>query len=84
MKQKSEKFENKSIGETIDNLLNNPQILLQQYEKIIKRIKDEVKNVLDENKNLKMQIIEKDKDNAYLYGKIDGMEYIIEHLNLKV
>ena len=84
MEQKSEKFENKSIGETIDNLLNNPQILLQQYEKIIKEIKDEIKNVLDEHKNLKTQIIEKDKDNAYLYGKIVGMEYIIEHLNLKV
>ena len=28
-------------------------------------------------------IIEKDKGLEYLNGRIDGMEYIIEHLNLK-
>ena len=35
-------------------------------------------------KKLEEEIIEKDKGMEYLNGRIDGMEYIIDHLNLKV
>lgn len=79
-----EEKQNKSIGEMIDGLLNNPKIMKQQFGRILKETKEEAEKIIDKNKQLEEQIIEKDKGMEYLNGRIDGMEYIIEHLNLKL
>ena len=75
-----EEKQNKSIGEIIDELLNNPEVMIQQCGKVL----EEAEKIIDKNKQLEEQIIEKDKGMEYLNGRIDGMEYIIEHLNLKM
>jgi len=82
MEQKEK--QNKSIGEIIDGLLNNPEVMIQQCGKVLKEAKEEVEKVKTTNKQLEEEIIEKDKGIEFLNGRIDGMEYIIEHLNLKV
>lgn len=79
-----EEKQNKSIGEIIDGLLNNPEVMIQQCGKVLKEAKEEAEKIIDKNKQLEEQIIEKDKGMEYLNGRIDGMEYIIEHLNLKM
>jgi hypothetical protein len=79
-----EEKQNKSIGEIIDELLNNPEVMIQQCGKVLKEAKEEAEKIIDKNKQLEEQIIEKDKGMEYLNGRIDGMEYIIEHLNLKM
>lgn len=74
---------NKSVGEIIDELLNNPEVMIQQCGKVLKEAKEETEKIINKNKELEEKIIEKDKGIEYLNGRIDGMEYIIEHLNLK-
>lgn len=82
MEQKEK--QNKSIGEIIDGLLNNPEVMIQQCGKVLKEAKEEVEKVKAANKQLEEEIIEKDKGIEFLNGRIDGMEYIIEHLNLRM
>ena len=84
MVEKSEQAKNKSIGEIIDNLLSNPEVMLQKCGEALKNAKAEAERLDNKNKELEEEIIEKDKGMEYLNGRIDGMEYIIEHLNLKV
>ena len=84
MVEKSEQAKNKSIGEIIDNLLSNPEVMLQKCGEALKNAKEEAERLDNKNKELEEEIIEKDKGMEYLNGRIDGMEYIIEHLNLKV
>lgn len=81
-----EKEENKtkSLGEMLDELLNNPEVMMKQCSEVIKKTKEEAEKIINKNKELEEEIIEKDKGMEYLNGRIDGMEYIIEHLNLKV
>lgn len=84
MVEKSEQAKNKSIGEIIDDLLNNPEVMLQKCGETITTLKVEAEKLESKNKELEEEIIEKDKGMEYLNGRIDGMEYIIDHLNLKV
>lgn len=84
MVEKSEQTKNKSIGEIIDDLLNNPEVMLQKCGETIKNLKVEAEKLENKNNELEEEIIEKDKGMEYLNGRIDGMEYIIDHLNLKV
>ena len=84
MVEKSEVIKNKSIGEIIDDLLNNPEVMLQKCGETIKNLKVEAEKLENKNNELEEEIIEKDKGMEYLNGRIDGMEYIIDHLNLKV
>ncbi len=78
-----EEKQNKSVGEIIDELLNNPEVMIQQCGKVLKEAKEESEKITNRNKELEERIIEKDKGLEYLNGRIDGMEYVIEHLNLK-
>lgn len=84
MVEKSEQAKNKTIGEILDNLLNNPEVMLQKCGEALKNAKEEAERLENKNKELEEEIIEKDKGMEYLNGRIDGMEYIIEHLNLKM
>lgn len=78
------KSKNKSIGQTIDELFNNPYVIIQSCNNALIKSKEEAEKMLDKNKKLEKEIIEKDKGLEFLNGRIDGMEYVIEHLNLKV
>lgn len=82
--EKLEQIKNKSIGEILDNLLSNPEVMLQKCGEALKNAKEEAEKLSDRNKELEEEIIEKDKGIEFLNGRIDGMEYVIEHLNLKV
>lgn len=82
--EKLEQTKNKSIGEILDNLLSNPEVMLQKCGEALKNAKEEAEKLSDRNKELEEEIIEKDKGIEFLNGRIDGMEYVIEHLNLKV
>lgn len=42
----------------------------------------EAEKITNKNNQLEEEIIEKDKGIEFLNGRIDGMEYVIEHLNL--
>lgn len=82
--EKLEQTKNKSIGEILDNLLSNPEVMLQKCGEALKNAKEEAEKLSDRNKELEEEIIEKDKGIEFLNGRIDGMEYVIEHLNLKL
>lgn len=72
--KKEEKEQTKSFGRIIDELLDNPKIMMIQAGKIIQETKEEMEKVMNKNKKLEEEIIEKDKKIAYLRGKIDGLE----------
>lgn len=48
------------------------------------KVYQEAGKITNKNKKLEEEIIEKDKGLEFLNGRIDGMEYVIEHLNLKI
>lgn len=75
---------NKSLGETIDGLLNNPKLMMVQAGRIIEDAKKEVEEVVNKNKELEGKIIEKDKEISYLKGKVDTMEKIIRGMNAPI
>ncbi len=75
--------EDKTIGNIIDELLENPKILIAGCNQALITTKKEAEKIEKKNKQLEANIIEKDKDILYLNGIIDGMKYVIEHLNLK-
>lgn len=75
---------NKTIGNLIDELLENPKVVMAGCNQALIAAKKEAEKIEKKNEQLEKQIIEKDKVMEYLNGRIDGMEYIIEHLNLKV
>lgn len=72
--------ENKSLGELIDLCFKSPSITLKMCSDILRKTKEELEKVENENKKLKEQIIEKDQYIEYINGKLEGMEYAIEHL----
>ena len=79
-----EKDQNKSFGTIIDELLNNPEIMMVQAGRIIKEAKEEAEKVINKNKKLEEALIEKDKEIAYLKGKVDTMQDIIKELNAPI
>lgn len=79
-----EKQSNKSFGAIIDELLNNPQVMMVQAGKIIEEAKKEAEKVVNKNKELEAEIIEKDKEISYLKGKADTMEKIIREMNAPI
>ena len=79
-----EKDQNKSFGTIIDELLNNPEIMMVQAGKIIKEAKEEAEKVVNKNKKLEEALIEKDKEIAYLKGKVDTMQDVIKELNAPI
>ena len=79
-----EKQQNKSFGAIIDELLNNPQVMMVQAGKIIEEAKKEAEKVVNKNKELEAEIIEKDKEISYLKGKVDTMEKIIREMNAPI
>lgn len=81
---KEEKDQNKSFGTIIDELLNNPEIMMVQAGKIIKEAKEEAEKVINKNKKLEEALIEKDKEIAYLKGKVDTMQDVIKELNAPI
>lgn len=83
LNQKKSNSKSKSIGQTIDEIFNNPHIVIQSCNNALMKAKEEVEKVNNTNKQLEEEIIEKDKGIEFLNGRIDGMEYVIEHLNLK-
>lgn len=74
----------KSIGTIIDELLNNPEVIMVQAGKMIKEAKDEANKVINENKELKEKLTEKDKQIAFFIGKIDALESVIKELNAPI
>ena len=76
-----EKKSKKSFGAIIDELLNNPQVMMVQAGRIIEEAKKEAEKVVNKNKELEAEIIEKDKEISYLKGKVDTMEKIIRKMN---
>lgn len=81
---KEEKVQNKSFGTIIDELLSNPEIMMVQAGKIIKEAKEEAEKVVNKNKKLEEALIEKDKEIAYLKGKVDTMQDVIKELNAPI
>lgn len=79
-----EKKQKKSFGAIIDELLNNPQVMMVQAGKIIEEAKEEAEKVVNKNKELEAEIIEKDKEISYLKGKVDTMEKIISEMNAPI
>lgn len=82
--KKEEKKQTKSFGTIIDELLDNPQIMMVQAGKIIKKAKEELDELVDKNKKQEEALIEKDKEIAYLKGKADTMEKIIREMNAPI
>lgn len=70
-----------SVGEIIDGILNDPTFMMKQVGRISKESQEALKKLTDTNKQLEDEKIKKDKEIEYLEGKIDGMEYVIEHFN---
>lgn len=70
----------KSIGTIIDELLNNPEVIMVQAGRVINEAKKAEEKILNKNKELEKQLIEKDKEIAYLKGKIDVMKDFINEL----
>ena len=79
-----EKSKKKSFGAIIDELLNNPEVMMVQAGKIIEEAKKEAEKVVNKNKELEAEIIEKDKEISYLKGKVDTMEKIIREMNAPI
>ena len=79
-----EKKQKKSFGAIIDELLNNPQVMMVQAGKIIEEAKKEAEKVVNKNKELEAEIIEKDKEISYLKGKVDTMQDVIKELNAPI
>lgn len=75
-------IKDKSIKEIIDGLLKNQDLTVEQCVKALKEVKKEAEKITNKNNQLEQEIIEKDKGIEFLNGRIDGMEYVIEHLNL--
>ena len=65
--------EEKSIGQIIDDILSNPEMILKQANRIATKAKEALEKIERENKELKATIIEKEKYIEYLRGEIDGM-----------
>lgn len=84
LSRKENKSKSKSIGQTIDELFNNPYIVIQSCNNALIKAKEEAEKITNKNKKLEEEIIEKDKGLEFLNGRIEGMEYVIEHLNLKI
>lgn len=59
--------ENITIGEMIDNIIENPQILISQFGKML----DDCNKV---NENLKLELKNKQSEIDYLKGKISVYE----------
>ena len=72
---KEEKDQNKSFGTIIDELLNNPEIMMVQAGRIIKEAKEEAEKIINKNKKLEI---------AYLKGKVDTMQDVIKELNAPI
>lgn len=79
-----EKSQKKSFGTIIDELLNNPEVMMVQAGRIIEEAKKEAEKVVNKNKELEAEIIEKDKEISYLKGKVDTMEKIISEMNAPI
>lgn len=79
-----EKKPKKSFGAIIDELLNNPEVMMVQAGRIIEEAKKEAEKVVNKNKELEAEIVEKDKEISYLKGKADTMEKIIREMNAPV
>lgn len=75
-------IKDKSIEEIINGLLKNQDLTVEQCVKALKEVKKEAEKITNKNNQLEEEIIEKDKGIEFLNGRIDGMEYVIEHLNL--
>lgn len=65
--------EEKSIGQIIDDILSNPEMILKQANRIATKAKEALEKIERENKELKATIIEKEKYIEYLKREIDGM-----------
>lgn len=83
LSRKENKQKNKSIGQTIDEWFNNPHLIIQSCNNALEKAKEETEKIIKQNKRLEEEIIEKDKGIEFLNGRIDGMEYVIEHLKIK-
>lgn len=81
---KEEKAQSKSFGAIIDEILNNPEVMMVQAGRIIKEAKEEAEKVVNKNKKLEEALIEKDKEIAYLKGKVDTMQDVIKELNAPI
>lgn len=76
-----EEKQNKSFGAIIDELLSNPKVMMVQAGKIIEELKKEAERQDKQKRNLEDKIIEKDKEIAYLKGKVDTMRDVIREMN---
>lgn len=79
-----EKEQKRSFGAMIDELLNNPKVMMVQAGRIMEEAKKEAEKVVNKNKELEAEIIEKDKEISYLKGKADTMEKIIREMNAPI
>ena len=52
MVEKSGQQQNRSIGTIIDELLNNPEIMMKQCGEFVKKTKEEAENLANKNKDL--------------------------------
>lgn len=76
-----EKKQSKSFGTIIDELFDNPEVMIVQASRMINEAKKEEEKLIDKNKKLEEVIIVKDKEIAYLNGRVDTMEKIISKMN---
>lgn len=82
--RQEEKQASKSFGTIIDDLLNNPEVMIVQAGKMLQEAKKETEKMANEKKKLEEALIEKDKEIAYLKGKVDSMEKIISEINAPI
>lgn len=76
-----EEKQNKSFGTIIDEIFSNPKAIMIQAGKIIEELKKEAERQEKQKRNLEDKIIEKDKEIAYLKGKVDTMRDFIREMN---
>lgn len=72
--------QNKSFGTIIDEIFSNPKNIMIQAGKIIEELKKEAERQEKQKRNLEDKIIEKDKEIAYLKGKVDTMRDFIKEM----
>lgn len=78
---REEKKQNKSFGTIIDELLDDPKIMMVQAARIIQETKEEMEKVMNKNKKLEEALIHKDREIEYYKGQRDALQNIINQLN---
>lgn len=79
-----EKGQKRSFGAIVDELLNNPKVMMLQAGRIIEEAKKENEKTANEKKKLEEALIEKDKEISYLKGKTDALQDVINKLTAPI